>query len=71
MPTFRDYIPEAVPGIICTEHGKQGLALNEYAKQQAAGRWSCPLRDCRGTVIFDQPRKDERDRQARLYRGET
>ena len=64
---FRDYIPEAVPGVICSVHGKQGLALNEYDRQRAAGKWTCPLRDCRAPTIFDHERKAHADHQRRIY----
>lgn len=57
---MKDYIPEAVDGIICTIHGKQGLSMMEALQQRRRGQWSCPLRDCTGQATFDHERAKEK-----------
>lgn len=55
-----DEHPEARAGIICPEHGHQGLTPAEYKVQlgHAEERWRCPLVACGRVSLWDDDRYD-------------
>lgn len=55
-----DQVPETHRGIICPEHGKQGLTDVDYRKQMARpdSKWRCPIPECEAKVRWDDDRYD-------------
>lgn len=59
MPTpTKDREPTSPYGVICEEHGKQGLTKDEYNAQMMRpdSLWRCPIRNCPYPVNWDDDR---------------
>lgn len=55
-----DRLPDSPYGIICDDHGKQGLSPEEYNAQmnEANSLWRCPITGCISRVYWDDDRYD-------------
>lgn len=58
LPVKKDLIPESPYGVVCEDHGPQGLSKDEYNRQMSRpdSLWRCPIRGCTADVYWDDDR---------------